>query len=84
MAGVVGILKLNVEVPLAVFCWSEPKAPVSDEEEVEGTAVVVEVATGGEFGVADLLGTLKVNFSGAFVNEDVVEDGLGCPDGDWE
>ena len=80
LTGVVGILKLNAEVLLTVFCWSEPKAPVSDEEEAEGTAVV-EVATGGRFGVADLLGTLKVNFRGAFVNEDVDADGLGCADG---
>ena len=76
-AGVVGILKLNVEVLLVVFCWSEPKAPVSDEEEAEGRAVV-EVAAGGGFGVADLLGTLKENFRGAFVDEDVVADGFGC------
>jgi hypothetical protein len=81
-AGVVGVLKLNVEVPLVVFCWSEPKAPVSDEEEAEGR-VVVEVVTGGGFGVADLLGTLKVNFRGAFVDE-VVADGLGCADGVME
>jgi hypothetical protein len=81
--GVVGILKLYVEVPLAVFCWSEPKAPVSDEEEAEGRAVVEE-ATGRGFGVADLLGTLKVNFRGAFVDEDVVADGLGCEDEFWE
>lgn len=45
-AGVVGILKLNIEVLLVVFCCSEPKAPVSDEEEVEGR-VVVEAAVGG-------------------------------------
>jgi len=77
-AGVVGILKLNV-VLLDVFCWSEPKAPDNDDEEVVGRAVV-EVAAGGGFGVADLLGTLKVNFRGAFVDEDVVPDGLGCAD----
>jgi hypothetical protein len=29
-------------------------------------------------GVADLLGTLKVNFRGAFVDEDVVADGSGA------
>ena len=81
-AGVVGILKLNVEVLLVVFCWSEPRAPVSDEEEVEGR-VVVEAATGG-FGVADLLGMLKVNFRGALVDEDVVADELGCAEGVWE
>lgn len=81
-AVVVGILKLNIEVVLVVFCWSEPKAPVSDEEEAEGRAVV-EAAAGG-FGVADLLGTLKVNFRGAFVDEDVVADGLGCEEGAWE
>lgn len=81
-AGVVGILKLNVEVPLVVFCWSEPKAPVSDEEEAEGRAVV-EVVTGGGFGVADLLGTLKVNFRGAVADEEVA-DGLGCADGVME
>ena len=77
-AGVVGILKLNV-VLLVVFCWSEPKAPDSDDEEVVGRAVV-KVAAGGGFGVADLPGTLKVNFRGAFVDEDVVPDGLGCAD----
>ena len=81
-AGVVGILKLNVEVLLVVFCWSEPKAPVSDEEEAEGRAVVE--AVGGGFGVADLLGTLKVNFRGGFVDDDVVADGLGCAEGVWE
>lgn len=80
-AGVVGILKLNVEVLLVVFCWSEPKAPISEEEGAEGRAVV-EAAVGG-FGVVDLLGTLKVNFRGAFV-DDVVADGLGCADGVWE
>ena len=73
----VGILKLNIEVLLVVFCWSEPKAPVSDEEEAEGRAVV-EVAAGRGFGVADLLGMLKEFFRGAFVDEDVVADGLGC------
>ena len=81
-AGVVGILKLNVEVLLVGFCWSDPNAPVSDEEEAEGRAVV-DAAAGG-FGVADLLGTLKVNFRGAFVDEDVVADGLGCAEGVWE
>jgi hypothetical protein len=81
-AGVVGILKLNVEVLLVGFCWSDPNAPVSDEEEAEGRAVV-EAAAGG-FGVANLLGTLKVNFRGAFVDEDVVADGLGCAEGVWE
>lgn len=76
-----GVLKLNIEVLLTVFCWSEPKAPVSDEEEVDGRAVVEATAEG--FGVADLLGTLKVNFRGAFVDEDVVADGLGCVEGVW-
>lgn len=77
-AGVVGTLKLNVgglEVLLFVFCLSEPKAPVSDED--EGKAVV-EVAGGG-FGVTGLLGMLKENLGGAFVDEDA--DGLGCAEG---
>lgn len=46
-AGVVGVLKLNIEALLVVFCGSEPKAPVSDEEEAEGRAVVEAAA--GEF-----------------------------------
>ena len=81
-AGVVGILKLKAEVLLVVFGWSAPKAPVSDEEGAEGRAVVEAAAAG--FGVADLLGTLKVNFRGAFVDEDVVVDGLGCAEEVWE
>jgi hypothetical protein len=31
--------------------------------------------------VVDLLGMLKENFRGAFVEDDVVADGLGCAEG---
>ena len=85
-AGVVGTLKLNVgalDELAVVFCWSEPKAPFNDEEVEEGKTVVELVVEG--FGAIVLLGTLKVNFRGVFVDvavvEDEVADAVGCTEG---